>query len=98
MTIEPVKKSMKQIIVVTHAQSQHHLDHVVGGWHDSSLSKLGELQAIKIAKRLKNDFPVDGPKVFSSDLKRAEETAVPICEMFEAFVRLKENLREMSYG
>ncbi len=32
---------MRHLYVVTHAQSQHHLDDVVGGWHDSDLSEHG---------------------------------------------------------
>src|SRR5699024_4830139 len=39
----------RTLCVVTHPQSQHHVDGLVGGWFDSDLSALGTQQAGLIA-------------------------------------------------
>ncbi len=43
---------MKDIFVVTHTQSKHHVQKVVGGWHDTGLTELGEQQAAMVGSRL----------------------------------------------
>ena len=89
---------MKDIYVVAHAQSQHHVDQVVGGWFDTGLTDLGRRQAAAATTRLKGWIGADTPQIVSSDLKRAAETAALVGEAFGAPVRLDADLREMSYG
>lgn len=88
---------MKDIYVVAHAQSQHHVDGVVGGWFDTGLTELGRRQAAAAA-RLKDWIGEATPRVISSDLKRAVETAAAIGQALGAPVALDPDLREMSYG
>lgn len=89
---------MKAILIVTHAQSMHHLENKVGGWYDSNLSELGHKQSRLIAEKLKDSFSLLQPKIFSSDLKRAYQTAEPISEAFAVPIERLPGLREMSYG
>lgn len=89
---------MKDIYVVAHAQSQHHVDEVVGGWFDTGLTDLGRRQAAAAAARLKDRIGGSAPQIVSSDLKRAAETAALIGEAFASPVALDADLREMSYG
>jgi probable phosphoglycerate mutase len=90
---------MRDLYVVTHAQSQHHLDGVVGGWHDSELSALGRVQAARIANAVSALVPADASaRVHTSDLRRAVQTAEPIAEALGVQAEQDPRLREISYG
>lgn len=84
--------------MVTHAQSIHHVESNVGGWYDTSLTDLGKVQAEKTGIYLKSLIKSDSPKLYSSDLKRAAETAKIIGKHLATPVQLDKRLREMSYG
>ncbi len=88
----------RNIFVVTHAQAEHHLAGVVGGWHDSVLTPLGHRQAEAIAERVVT--LVDGAPVelYASDLRRAAQTAEPIARRLGVESRLSADLREKSFG
>jgi probable phosphoglycerate mutase len=88
----------KDIYVVAHTQSQHHVDGLVGGWYDSALTDFGRRQADVLASRiaeLVGDRPVE---IYSSDLLRAAQTAEPIAARLGAPVAHWSDLRERSYG
>lgn len=88
----------RNLFLVTHAQSEHHVQKVVGGWHDTPLTDLGRRQAAALAERLVilvGDAPVE---VWSSDLKRAAQTAVAIAGRLGVEVRIDADLREKSLG
>lgn len=89
---------MKDIYIVTHTQSQHHVDGVVGGWFDTGLTELGQRQARATAERLQALIDAPPKLIVSSDLKRAAETAAIVGEAFGLTVSLDSHLREMSYG
>lgn len=89
---------MQNIFVVTHAQSQHHLENKVGGWYDTGLTELGKRQAHAAANRLVNLCSKRDVSIFSSDLKRASETANIIGDTLNVSVSLDPRLREISYG
>src|SRR5699024_1708890 len=73
--------------VVTHPQSQHHVDGLVGGWFDSELSALGAQQAGLIASELRRRIPNGAAvEVFSSDLRRTRATADAIAQALSASV------------
>jgi probable phosphoglycerate mutase len=42
----------RNLSLVTHAQSQHHVQGVVGGWHDTPLTDLGHARLDDLAERL----------------------------------------------
>jgi probable phosphoglycerate mutase len=88
---------MRCVYVVSHAQSLHHVERRVGGWYDTGLTELGRSQAEKTATFIASE--IDGSvSVYSSDLKRASETAEIIAGQLGASVHLDDRLREMSYG
>ncbi|MBL1431043.1 MAG: histidine phosphatase family protein [Robiginitomaculum sp.] len=89
---------MRNIYVVTHAQSQHHIDGLVGGWYDSGLTNFGQVQAQSIAKRLGALIAGSDVELISSDLKRAAQTAAIIGESIGVSTKLVTGLRENSYG
>ena len=66
---------MKRIYTVQHTQSEHHTNGMVGSWTDWNLTDLGKQQADRIAEKLKQEL--DGKEIvlYTSDLKRAKQTA-----------------------
>jgi probable phosphoglycerate mutase len=90
---------MRNLYVVTHAESQHHVDKLVGGWYDSELTARGRAQAVQIADRMRHLIPAgEAVDLHSSDLKRAVQTAEPISKVLGTPIRTTSDLRELSYG
>lgn len=89
---------MKNLFVVTHPQSIHHVEDKVGGWYDTGLTDLGRRQAAAIGERLAAEIGRREVEIFSSDLKRASETADVIAARLGVSVTTTVGLREISYG
>jgi probable phosphoglycerate mutase len=89
---------MKNTYVVTHTESIHHIQGLVGGWYDTSLTENGRCQAKKIATALYNEIGKQNIPIYSSDLKRFVETASIFAEVFTSAVVLNRDLREMNFG
>lgn len=90
---------MRQVYVVTHTQASHHVDEIVGGWYDSQLTPSGERAAAAVGTRLRTLIPAKAAvEIFSSDLKRAQQTAAPVSKMLGVQPVLDARLREKSYG
>ena len=89
----------KDIYVVAHTQSRHHVEGLVGGWYNSELTELGRRQAVAVAGRIAQMVGDQRPvEVQTSDLLRAAQTAEPIAERLGAPVTRWPDLRERSYG
>ncbi|MFF3264040.1 histidine phosphatase family protein [Streptomyces sp. NPDC002932] len=90
---------MRTLYVVTHPEATHHVEGVVGGWHDSQLTPDGVRAAAAIAQALRARIP-DGAEVelFSSDLRRTLRTANEVAEALGVKPVLDRRLREKSYG
>lgn len=89
---------MKDIFVVTHTQSIHHLEDKVGGWYDTGLTDDGRRDATATGDRLADILGNRNVEVFSSDLLRASQTATLIAAYFGNRVIETSDLREISYG
>lgn len=89
---------MRNIYLVIHAQSNHHIEKKVGGWYDTPLTRTGRNQAEKTGLFLKSNIKTADSQLFSSDLKRAKETAEIIGKYLQKTVTLDSRLREMSFG
>ena len=89
---------MRRIAVVVHAEAQHHVDQLVGGWYDSSLTDKGKRQARQVGRALRSIFPELQVPIVSSDLLRARQTAEIIGEHLGTVVTLDSGFRELSYG
>ncbi|MDW6063758.1 histidine phosphatase family protein [Streptomyces sp. FXJ1.4098] len=90
---------MRGIYAIAHPEATHHVEGVVGGWHDSQLTPAGRRAAARIARALRAVIP-DGAEVelITSDLQRARQTADEVAEVFGAKPVLDRRLREKSYG
>ncbi len=88
---------MKNLIVIQHCQSEHHINGLTGGWTDTSLTKLGIEQANRVGNALKDMLEGDYV-LYSSDLLRAKETADIVSEILGIGISLEPGLRERNYG
>ena len=89
---------MKTIITIQHTQSIHHTNGMVGSWTDWDLSELGVQQAWKIGENFKKELAGKKFKMYSSDLKRAKQTADIVGECLGIYPVLKSELRERNLG
>ncbi|MDR6955905.1 putative phosphoglycerate mutase [Ancylobacter sp. 3268] len=89
---------MKEIFVVTHTEATHHLEKKVGGWYDSDLTHRGLRQADVLAEHLANLIGPSEVEIYSSDLRRASQTAAAIAKRLAQTTRETSALREISYG
>ena len=83
-----------EIYFATHSTSKDNERKIVSGWKDTRLSKKGCRQAKKLGQRLKNK-KID--LIFSSDLKRAIQTA-KIAFGKKRPINQDKRLREINYG
>ncbi|MEM7349300.1 MAG: histidine phosphatase family protein [Acidobacteriota bacterium] len=88
---------MAKLYAITHTEATHHVERRVGGWYDSELTQSGHEHAERIAEALLARLD-DPPHLYSSDLKRAEQTANPIADAFNTTARLDGDLREVGCG
>ncbi|MBO9655163.1 MAG: histidine phosphatase family protein [Agrobacterium tumefaciens] len=89
---------MKNIFVVTHTQSIHHVENKVGGWYDTELTPRGRVDAEATAAKLMSLIGSASVEIFSSDLLRASQTAAILAEHLKRPFETTSDLREISYG
>ena len=89
---------MKRIFTVQHTQSEHHTNGMVGSWTDWSLTELGKQQADRIAEKLKQELDGQEIVLYTSDLKRAKQTADSIAFLFQVAPIVKKELWERNLG
>ncbi len=85
-----------ELIFIRHAESEDNAKNIHGGQTKANLTKLGQLQARKVAEYLK-DENID--IFYISDLPRTMQTAIPIIARHPAAdVHYKHQLRERHSG
>jgi 2,3-bisphosphoglycerate-dependent phosphoglycerate mutase len=90
---------VRTLYVVSHPEAEHHVSRVVGGWHDSGLTDRGRAHAALIGTRLRALVPAgEAAQVYTSDLRRASQTAQTIATELGADLAYDGRLREKSYG
>ena len=89
---------MKNIITIQHTQSVHHTNGMVGSWTDWDLPELGIQQAKRIGEKLKVELADRELVMYSSDLKRAKQTAENVGEYLGISPVLRTELRERNLG
>ena len=90
---------MNEIYLVRHAQSEHHVTQLTGGWTDTGITRLGrrqaELTGSRLASLIDDQLTVS---LISSDLKRAKETAGILSGHMGLELQLDSGLRELNNG
>ncbi|MCR5167113.1 MAG: histidine phosphatase family protein [Oscillospiraceae bacterium] len=89
---------MKNIFTVQHTQSVHHTNGMVGSWTDWELTELGKHQADQIAVKLKQELDGKDVVLYTSDLKRARQTADRISQQLQVVPVVRKELRERNLG
>lgn len=89
---------MKTIITIQHTQSIHHTNGMVGSWTDWDLSEIGKKQAECIGKKLAAEMVGRNFVMYSSDLKRAKQTAEIVGQYMNLTPILAPELRERNLG
>ena len=83
------------IWLVRHGETDWNLEGRIQGHTDTDLNENGRLQADRLATRLRGQrFDA----VYSSDLKRARDTATPAARALNLKVVLEKRLRELNFG
>jgi probable phosphoglycerate mutase len=80
---------------IRHGETDWNTGHRVQGHTDVPLSTRGEEQARELAERLAG-WPIEA--IFSSDLRRALDTARPLADRLGLEVRIDPILRERNFG
>ena len=88
-------KKRTKIIIIRHGQSEGNATRLVCGHADVDLTELGYSQANLAAERLKS---VKMDAIYSSDLIRAYNTALPHGKMRNLVVNRSKKLREVDVG
>lgn len=86
------------VILVRHAESEHHVRGLTGGWTDTPLTALGHEQARRLASRLHHELGDRPIRVLTSDLRRARETADHVSAALGIEPVLDRRLREYNNG
>ena len=90
---------MQRLFLIRHAQSEHHLSGLTGGWTDTALSRHGREQAQALADYCREHLSGEPSLfLFSSDLARAAQTAEYVAAGLEIELRLEPALRELNNG
>jgi broad specificity phosphatase PhoE len=88
----------KTLILVRHAESEHHIKRLSGGWTDTPITEVGHQQAHAVALRLKAELGDTPIRLFTSDLLRTQNTAQHIADAFGVEPVADGRLREFNNG
>ncbi|MBO5927887.1 MAG: histidine phosphatase family protein [Clostridia bacterium] len=86
---------LTELYLVRHGQSVANVNNIMAGHSDPELTELGITQA-KITANAVKDLGVSA--IYSSDLKRAYQTAKETAKIYNLPITTSENLREMHMG
>ena len=89
---------MKPIIVIRHAEPTDCSWHVGTHWVDCALTEKGQRQAECLAARLKVELAGAAVRIWSSDLRRARQTAEPVARELGVEIETTADLREFHNG
>ncbi len=84
-----------RIYLARHGETQWNVERRMQGWGDSSLTQLGESQALRHGELLNRERVT---RIFASDLGRVRQTVSLIQEHCIADMRFDANLRECKMG
>lgn len=89
---------MNRLILVRHGHPDQMLRDMTGGWTESHLTDLGRRQAEAAAHRLAEMLDGSSPRLYTSDLSRARETAEIIAQALGSCPEQTPRLREQDLG
>ncbi len=87
---------MTTILLIRHGESEANRENIFAGYLNVDLLENGRVQAKLTAQYIKENYRVD--KIYSSDLKRALNTAKALADIFGLEVEATPQLREIDAG
>ncbi|CDO93033.1 unnamed protein product [Kluyveromyces dobzhanskii CBS 2104] len=93
-------ESILRLFVIRHGQTDANLNKILQGHMDTDLNETGRDQARKLGEYLANDRRIQFDKIYSSDLKRCQQTIETALEPFDSPVKVikTDKLRERCMG
>lgn len=85
-----------RLFLIRHGQTEHNVERVVSGVNDIPLNEVGHAQAQKMAKRVKEQYPLD--VLYTSPLRRTRETASYLEKTFSLSAIPNPSLIEYDFG
>ncbi|MCF2137691.1 MAG: histidine phosphatase family protein [Candidatus Thorarchaeota archaeon] len=89
---------MNELVLVRHGEAEHLTKGIIGGWTDLPLTDRGRKQVEVTARRLKEILGDRIEIIYTSDLKRAYESAKIIRDELDVPLVVEPQLREMNMG
>ncbi len=90
---------MNHLILIRHAESEHHRTGLTGGWTNTPLSDAGHVQARAVAAYCRQRLAgTSSLRLVSSDLVRAAETAAYIATALAVPCEFEPALHELNNG
>ena len=87
---------MTTLILIRHGQSQANITKCFAGQSDPDLTEKGKKQAEALSNWLINNYNIDS--IYSSDLLRAYNTALPTAQKLKKQIIKTKQLREINAG
>lgn len=84
--------------LVRHGETEWNALRRLQGWRDTPLSETGQAQAEQLRAHLAGGFPHPPQVIYSSDLRRAYDTAVAAASHYGLPIHRDPALRERNYG
>jgi probable phosphoglycerate mutase len=86
------------LLLVRHAQAEHHIRSITGGWSDTTLTEEGRKQSVILAMRLGRELNGSPIRLGTSSLRRAVQTAAIIGEALEIEPSIYPPLADLNNG
>lgn len=86
---------MMELIIVRHGLTEANINGIANGQLDEPLAEEGKSQAQELAQRLESK---EIEIIYSSPLKRASLTAIPIAEKLGKTINIDHRLMEVNFG
>lgn len=93
---ETKKELFTRLLLIRHGQTQHNVKGIISGHSDTPINDTGHKQAHLMAKRVKEQFPID--VIYASPLQRAMQTAQYLAQEVDLPIQPHPDLIEFSFG
>lgn len=87
---------MVRFLIVRHGYSETNREQIFAGHLDAELDEIGKRQAEQLRDYLVSNYKID--RIYSSDLKRAKDTARPTAEAIGIKIETDPGIRELDVG
>ncbi len=85
-----------KLILVRHGETDHNTGLRLTGWGDPDLNEKGRAQAQELAENLAAEYKIE--QIYTSPLRRASQTALPLASLTGLTPIVKEDLKELNFG